>query len=282
MPSGPSDLAPPPFLDHLAQDSARFRAVLADAPAGLRVPTCPDWDADDLIWHLAEVQGFWGEIAAGRLTTRPQVDALDERRVDRPADRAGLLEHFDRSSSRLESALAELDPATELWMWADEHTAGYIARRQAHEAMIHRLDAELTVGARTPLDCRLTADGVDEALRIMRGYEPEPGLTHEPIAGSVTIATVDAMHAWTVTPVRITGTYDGQEIDLKRLLVSDGPAGPDGAVGPEGSASAAEICGVAADLDCWLWNRPTVEEITREGDPAALAAVDAVLTDSID
>ncbi len=49
-------------------------------------------------------------------------------------------------------------------MWADDKTAGYIARRQAHEALVHRLDAELTVGDRTPLDPRLAADGVDEAL----------------------------------------------------------------------------------------------------------------------
>jgi uncharacterized protein (TIGR03083 family) len=237
------------------------------------VPTCPDWDADDLIWHLAEVQWFWGEIAQGRLTTQAEVDALADRRIDRPADRAGLLDHFDRSSSRLQSALEALDPGTELWMWADEHTAGYIARRQAHEALIHRLDAELTVGARTPLDCRLAADGVDEALRIMRGYEPEPGLSHEAIAGwSVTIATVDAMHAWTVTPARITGTYDGEPIDLLSFLVSDGP----------GADTSAEICGSAADLDCWLWNRPAVGEITRDGDAAALAAVEQVIGESID
>ena len=272
MPSGPSDLAAPPFVDHLASESARFRAVLAEAPSGLRVPTCPDWDADDLLWHLAEVQWFWGEIAAGRLTTQTEVDELDGRRVERPIDRAGLLEHFDRSSSRLQTALATLDPATELWMWADEHTAGYIARRQAHEALIHRLDAELTVADRTPLDCRLAADGVDEALRIMRGYEPEPGLTHEAVASSVTIATVDAMHSWTVTPVRVTGRYGGRELDLMRFLVADGP--------DEGSA--AEICGSAADLDCWLWNRPTEAAVVRDGDAGALAAVDAVLTDSID
>jgi uncharacterized protein (TIGR03083 family) len=272
MPSGPSVLAVPPFLDHLASDSARFRAVLADAQPGLRVPTCPDWDAEDLIWHLAEVQWFWGEIAAGRLTTQAEVDELDGRRIARPTDRAGLLAHFDGSSSRLQGALASLDPGTELWMWADEHTAGYIARRQAHEAMIHRLDAELTVGARTPLDCRLAADGVDEALRIMRCYEPEPGLTHEVLGRSVTIATVDAMHAWTVTPVRVTGTYGGKAIDLLRLLVADGPD----------DTSAAEICGSAADLDCWLWNRPAVDEITREGDADALAAVARVIDGPID
>jgi hypothetical protein len=86
------------------------------------------------------------------------------------------------------------------------------------------------------------------------------------------------MHAWTVMPVRITGIYDGQQIDLRRLVVSDGPGSP---TGPD-AAPVAEICGVAADLDCWLWNRPPVDEITREGDAAALAAVDTVLTGSID
>ena len=264
---------PLPFLDHLAADSARFRDVLAAAPADARVPTCPDWDADDLLWHLAGVQWFWGEIAERRLTDPADLDAMNAGRRERPADRSGLLDFYDWSSERLHRVLSGLTPETPLWMWADDKSAGYIQRRQAHEAMVHRLDAELTVGDRTPFDCRLAADGVDEALRIMRGYEPEPGLTHAPTGPSVTIATVDAMHAWTVTPVRITGTdEDGDVIDAQRFLVVDGPD----------DAAAAEICGSAADLDCWLWNRPAGGAITRDGDAAALAAVDAVLDDSID
>ncbi|GAB3875813.1 maleylpyruvate isomerase family mycothiol-dependent enzyme [Terrabacter terrigena] len=272
MPSSRSG-GPLPFLDHLAADSARFRAALENAPADVRVPTCPDWDADDLLWHLAEVQWFWGEIAERGLTDPDDLDAMNASREQRPADRAALLDFFDRSSKRLHRVLSGLSPETPLWMWADDKSAGYIRRRQAHEAMIHRLDAELTVGDRTPLDCRLSADGVDEALRIMRGYEPEPGLTHEPSGPAVTIATVDAMHSWTVTPVRVTGTDDdGDAIDTQRFLVVDGPD----------DAAAAEICGSAADLDCWLWNRPAEGEITRDGDAVALAAVDAVLGGSID
>ncbi|MEW1952996.1 maleylpyruvate isomerase family mycothiol-dependent enzyme [Terrabacter sp. NPDC080008] len=271
MPSSRSG-GPLPFLDHLAADSARFREALASAPSSARVPTCPDWDADDLLWHLAEVQWFWGEIAERGVTDPADLDALNASREERPADRAGLLAFFDRSSERLHRTLAGLSPETPLWMWADDKTAGYIRRRQAHEALIHRLDAELTVGERTPIDCRLAADGVDEVLRIMRGYEPEPGLTHVPSAAPVTLVTVDAMHSWSLTPVRVTGTYEGRAIDLQRFLVTDGPD----------DRAAAEICGSAADLDCWLWNRPAEGEITREGDVAALAAVDAVLSDSID
>ena len=261
-----------PFLDHLAADSARFRAALATAPAAVRGPTCPDWDADDLLWHLGEVQWFWGEIAECRLTDPADLDAMNATREERPNDRAGLLAFFDRSSERLHRVLDDLSPETPLWMWADDKTAGYIRRRQAHEAMIHRLDAELTVGDRTPLDCRLAADGIDEALRVMRGHEPDADLTHVPVSAPVTIATVDAMHAWTVTPVRVTGSWNGEDVDVLRFLVGDGPD----------AAATAEISGAAADIDCWLWNRPAEGEIIRHGDAAALASVDAVLSDSID
>ena len=80
---------PLPFLDHLAADSARFREVLTTAPAGARVPTCPDWDADDLLWHLGEVQWFWGEIAERGLTDPADLDAVNATREDRPGDRGG-------------------------------------------------------------------------------------------------------------------------------------------------------------------------------------------------
>ncbi|MDN5796571.1 MAG: maleylpyruvate isomerase family mycothiol-dependent enzyme [Intrasporangium sp.] len=262
-----------PFVDHLRQESARFRAVLAEADPALRVPTCPDWRVDDLLWHLGEVQWFWGEIAQRRATSDSDVERLEAAKHPRPVDRSGLLDLFDHSSERLARVLAATPPETELWMWAEDHSAAYIARRQAHEALIHRIDAELTVGAeRAPVDCRLAADGVDEALRVMRGYEPEPGLSATPTGPPVTIALVDGFHTWTVTPARVTGTdSDGDTWDVQRLLGQD-----------ESASGSAAVSGRAADLDCWLWNRPAVGEISRTGDPAALQALEAVVAGSID
>ena len=192
-----------PYVDHLRQESRLFWELIAGAAGGERVPTCPDWDADDLLWHLGEVQWYWGMIAERGLTREDEVQGLEAAREERPADRAGLLAHFERASERLQRMLRSLDPRAELWMWHTDHSAGYISRRQAHEALIHRIDAELTVGAeRSPVDCRLAADGVDEALRVMRGYPPEYGLTASPLGPSVTIAVVDGFHTWTVTPVQ--------------------------------------------------------------------------------
>ena len=48
--------------------------------------------------------------------------------------------------------LEAADPAEEAWNWSDDHTVGFILRRQAHEALVHRVDAELAAGDRTDLD----------------------------------------------------------------------------------------------------------------------------------
>ena len=53
-----------------------------------------------------------------------------------------------------------------VWSWANDQTAGFSYRRQAHEALIHRLDAELAGGERTAIDARLAADGVGEVLGV--------------------------------------------------------------------------------------------------------------------
>lgn len=276
------------FLDHLQRESARFREVLAGASAAARVPTCPDWSADDLLWHLGDVQWFWGEIAERGLTTGEQVQGLGASRPQRPAGHVALVEHFDRSSARLHSVLARLEPDTELWMWADDHSAAYIARRQAHEALIHRLDAELTVGSRTPLDPALAADGVDEALTIMRGYEPEEGLTHAVVGGTV-LLTVDAdsdldQRMWSLEPVRVTGSSQGEDVDVSRLLATSVNVPPSVDGRPTGTyvSCAASISGSAEDVDAWLWNRPQSSQLRRKGDETALAALDAVVGGSID
>ena len=53
-----------------------------------------------------------------------------------------LVRFFDEQAARLHRELTAADPAEEVYMWASEKNVGYIRRRQAHEALIHRLDAE--------------------------------------------------------------------------------------------------------------------------------------------
>lgn len=260
------------YLAHLRDDSARFAAVLRDAPTDGPVPSCPDWHSDDLLWHLAEVQWFWGTIVRDQVTDPESIE-----HPDRPADRAALLAFFDEATEELQAALADTDPAEHRWTWSSsDQTAGFIRRRQAHEALIHRIDAELTADVqRAPMDAELASDGVDEALRIMFGgcppwgrIDPEPGVT-------LRVRATDTGRSWHVT----LGTFSGTDPDGKvysgedDIVVADEDTGED---------TAATIEGTAADLDCWLWGRPTSRALLRTGDEAVHERFQGIVSQGVD
>lgn len=262
-------MSPAPELDylaHLARESARFGAVLQDAPAGERVPTCPDWDADDLLWHLAKVQWFWASVVRLRLLEELDVEQLE---AQRPPDRAGVRAFFEQASSDLLVALTEASPDDAAWSWTSDRTVGFIRRRQAHEALIHRLDAELTVGRRTPMDPLLCADGVDEALRVLYGGQPSWGRFTSVDAQTVAVVATDTEASWLVTLGRFTGVGpDGAAVDEPDLRVAT----------TTGSAeAAATVGGAAADLDCWLWHRPSVGTLERAGDVSVLDTLESII-----
>ena len=66
----------------IAQESARTADALAQAPLTAQVPSCPDWSAADLAYHLGEVQDFWSQIV-GNAPAGPD----DARRHGAPARR---------------------------------------------------------------------------------------------------------------------------------------------------------------------------------------------------
>lgn len=241
------------YLRHIAQDSARFRAVLADCDPGTPVPSCPDWAARDLLWHLGEVQHFWGTM----LRQRP-VGPEDYSHAPVPETLAGLLDYFDEGARLLLDQLTSVDPAEETWTWSQDHTAGFILRRQAHEALIHRLDAELTAGAVTPLDPALAADGVDEALDVMFGGKPPWG-TFTPLPQHVRVDIADRGESVWVQLGRFTGTdpeSGTHHEDIDDLGVVPDPGTPADVV----------LTGPAGALDAWLWRRGEDTEISVAGD----------------
>ncbi len=261
-----------PYLDHLARESARFAEAVAAAPRGATVPSCPDWDADDLLWHLGEVQWFWSQVAGGPLTDGDQVEGLQH--PARPETRAGLERFFAASSHGLQRALAELLPSTPAWTWSEEQTGGFIRRRQAHEALIHRLDAELTAGMRSPMDAALSADGVDEVLRVMFGSHPSWG-RFVPGDTTVRLRAADTGDTWLVTLGRFSG-HDpeaGEDVDEADIGIAPQDSG---------EPAAATLSATAADLDCFLWHRPPVGEVTREGDQGALDDFEQVVSAPLD
>ena len=240
------------YLHHIRTDSRRFRDVLADCDPAARVPGCPDWDAADLLFHLAGVQHFWSTI----VRLRPEgPDAVTE--LERPATYDALLALYDTSSTALVEALAEAGPDEQAWTWAPEQTVGFVFRRQAHEALIHRLDAEQAAGKQTALDPALAADGVAEVLGVMYGggpawgtFTPRDGLVRFDVGGLADPIFV-RLGWFTGTDPDSGKTYD--EADL-------------GVVPDDGTRPDVVVAGASEVLDAWLWRRGGDDGIAVQGD----------------
>jgi uncharacterized protein (TIGR03083 family) len=259
------------YVGHLARESARFAEVLRDVPPEVGVPSCPGWNADDLLWHLGEVQWFWGTVVREQVTG-PQAEAL---KPPRPAGRAALLAFYERASRDLAEILAATPPDAAAWTWSDDHTVAFIRRRQAHEALIHRVDAELTADTRTALDPALSADGIDEALRVMYGGLPGWGtFTPDDGAPALRLQATDTGDSWLVTFGRFTGTDpdDGTSYDEPDIHAADRDPGTE---------ATGEVTGAAADLDCWLWRRPPLTPVEPSGDSRALDRFESAIAPGI-
>lgn len=260
----------PEYLDCIRRESARFREVLADCDPTAQVPACPDWTAADLLWHLGgEVQHFWAAV----ITHRPQHPRDFYIEPTRPTTYGELLASFDENSAALADGLAEADPDDPAWSWAPTRTVGFTYRRQAHEALIHRLDAEQTAGAETPLDARLAADGVAELMEILYGGAPPDWATFTPRGGEVLLDVVDVGARVQVQPGDLAGTDPDAGEDV---------TGPHLVVVPEPGSAAATVSGSAADLDGWLWRRRDDSGITVTGDQETYSAFRAAVAQPID
>ncbi|KGM14014.1 maleylpyruvate isomerase N-terminal domain-containing protein [Cellulomonas bogoriensis] len=267
----PAPLVHESYLAHIREDSERFIEALARTPGATPVPSCPGWTADDLTWHLAEVQHFWARVVAG--------DAPDE---VRPPDRSAGLEPAEalaRAGTELLTVLHEKDPQAPCWSWfPGGGTVAWVARRQAHEALVHRADAQLTAGLEVaPPAVELAVDGVDEALRVIGAGAGAGAGTGAPfVADGTTVRLVcsNAPQEWTVA----LGTAgEGPDAPATLAVLAEDDGGPD----------TATVTGPAWELDLWLWGRatgeqptaghPTAGHLTTVGDTAAADRVRAVV-----
>lgn len=273
--------AGPDFLAATADESARFARAAAGVgdvadPSGVMVPSCPDWSVDDLVWHLTQVQHFWASIVGDQLDGPDSIVW-----PERPAS-PDLVAHFEAVSARLLAVLTDADPETPCWSWYEaDQRVGWVWRRQAHEALIHRVDAELALAAAGghpvgAIDAALAADGIDELLDIMLGADPVPDWATWIADGPTVrlVATVDGGtdRAWLAHPGRLTGVDDdGNDQDRPALQVSAVDA-TDTIDRDDVSADAvaATIDGPAAELNLWLWRRGDLDRAVITGDRALI------------
>lgn len=243
----------------IGTEAQRFADVLADTPADARCPTCPDWTAADLLWHLTEVHFFWAGVLAHNARADSDIAAVEQAKPGRPSATPDLLALRKQATDALLEQLGRLDDAEPRWSWwPPDQTVGFTRRMQVYEATMHRVDAELT--AALPLDrigTEAAAGAVDHAVDVMWGW-PADGAGYQPLAVVEFVAT-DVDRRW-------------------RVEVGQSAFGPRALRATAGEPTATVRAPVDA-LALWAWTRGGAVEIS--GEDASVAALDAVVTNGM-
>jgi len=126
----------------ISTEAQRLADVLAVTDPEARCPTCPDWSATDLLWHLTMVHFFWAGVLERNALTESDIAAVEQARPERPSAVPDLLALREQATAALCHQLESLDDAEPRWTWwpADQ-TVGFTRRMQTHEATFHRVDA---------------------------------------------------------------------------------------------------------------------------------------------
>ncbi len=242
------------YLAELDGSVERMVATLGDEQ-GVAIPSCPGWAAADLLAHMANVLAQKLPLFRMRLETAPAPASWPRAAAGDPDLGATVL----RTAKQVGAELAAMGPDVALWSWYErDRSSSFWARRLAHEAAIHRVDAELAAGL-VP-DCRreLAADGVGELLEVFLARPGRPLGDGGPPA-VVDLDGTDLPCQWSVA------------IGDTEVLVHPGRDGSPSAV----------LSGPVSALYLWGWGRRGLEEIAVAGDqslPGRLRALAARAT----
>ena len=232
------------IAEHIAAlESAgnRFAAVVAQADWDAPVPPCPGWDVRQLPRHLGGIHRWAAAYVGQRRTAVIEAD-LEEIAGGWPDDSAlaaWFVDGLANLTKTLAAAPADLECFTFL---AAPSPLAMWARRQAHETSIHRVDAESAASTVTGFPARFAADGIDE---LLTAFITRPGRgPRAEVRRTLAVVPSDAAARWTVT-------FDADSCRTDRAL---------------DAASDVIVRGTASDLYAWSWNRPTLAEVSIEGD----------------
>lgn len=198
------------LLDALTREAAAFRAVLATADPATPVPACPEWDLRELAAHVAGVHR-WARnaVADGELRRDPTPPLPDGAAVER---------WYADSVTELIAALRRAPHDAPCPSFLTPHdTAAFWLRRQVHELLVHRYDAELATGVEPVLDTELAADGVAEVLEVFLPRMRARGLLGD-LPATLTLEQSDGPGRWTLEGGPIRATVVGPAQDLLLLL----------------------------------------------------------------
>ena len=225
-------------LDAISTEGDRFwDAIEAARDLNSQVPSCPDWDINDLAWHVLGVHAGWTELVEHPTDDPTKAFEAEVAGGDPTFDNTALVELGRGTMRRMVRTFGAADQSQPTWTWAAQQDVAFITRHQVQEAAVHRWDAQTAAGvAVDPIEPEVAADSIDEFLTLGR-----PALTgNAAIPGSVHLHCTDVDGEWFVHP--------------------------DGRVEPIHAKGDAALRGAASDLLLALYGRIPTDELDVIGD----------------
>jgi uncharacterized protein (TIGR03083 family) len=180
--------------DLLEVEISRFAAA-ADGVAGSAVvPSCPEWTVADLTTHLGTIHRWAEHLVRVRAATPVPSSSVG-------ADGALPTGDWIRTGGgALVGTLRAADPDDPMWAWGVDQHVRFWSRRQLHETLVHRVDAELAAGTVGAIEPVVAADGIDELLTNLGAAAAfSPNVAELRGTGSVSVRSLDTGDEWTIT-----------------------------------------------------------------------------------
>ncbi len=239
----------------IADEGRRLAEAARHAGLDAPVPTCPGWEARELVRHLGLIH-LW---AASHVAFPHEQPALANEAAQREftgrfwpelgvfwVDDDDLIDWYLRTNANLVASLESAPSDLEAWTFLPApNPLAMWARRQAHETAVHRYDAEAAEGAPSGFDTAFACDGIDEILRGMTTQRRLDVPLTDP--QSMLVHAVDANDRWLVT----------MSSDVVTVVRDDGRAD-------------CTVEGTASDLYLALWNRTDDSQLRVKGTREAL------------
>jgi uncharacterized protein (TIGR03083 family) len=148
------------YLDALETNTQGMLAVGREGLSAA-VPTCHGWTVGHVLAHVGRAYNVFGEMIRNR-SQQPPLPRPNEHSFD-PRD-PGIIPWLEESFSRYYDTMRSTDMDEPVWSWSGDNRAGFWLRLQAHEAAIHRTDAQSAHGEAEPIAGELAADAINGML----------------------------------------------------------------------------------------------------------------------
>jgi len=241
------------WLGAMQTDGPALRATAVTTGLSVAVPSRPEWTVADLLHHLGATYRWVHAHVVRGVTAQPD-RPLSAFLEEAPA--SDILAWWDEQFAMIMSTLDVLDPDMPAWNWAPQaKRAGFWHRRLAHETAVTRWDGQMATGLAEPIEAKLAADGVSEALDtfLPAGRRFGPAVA----AGLVALHATDVEHTW---HVRLRG--EGVALLDTETIFDD-----------DDLRTRAMATGTSSDLMLALHGRVDVDVLDVTGDVALIEAV---------